>query len=59
MLFGLMLLAAMHVYEEWTRRGRPPLRLPAPVAGAAYAAWIIALVVLSPAITNQFFFFQL
>jgi len=54
----LMLLAAMHVYEEWTRRGRPPLRLPAPVAGVAYAAWIIALAILSPENINPFIYFQ-
>jgi alginate O-acetyltransferase complex protein AlgI len=54
----LALLAALHVYEEWLRRGRRPLRLPAPLAGPAYAAWALALVLFSPENTNPFIYFQ-
>lgn len=56
MLLGL--LGGVQVYEEWTRRGRPRLRLPAPIAGMAYAAWILVLVVFSPENTNPFIYFQ-
>ncbi|MFQ5502281.1 MAG: MBOAT family O-acyltransferase [Phycisphaerae bacterium] len=54
----LALMACMHLYEEWVRRGRPALRLPAPVAGLGYAAWIIALVLLSSDNINPFIYFQ-
>ncbi len=54
----LALLALLHLYEEWMRRGYPRLRLPAPVAGAGYAAWIIALVLLSPENSSPFIYFQ-
>ena len=55
-LLGLM--AAMQIYDEWVMRGRPRLRLPAPVAGIGYAAWILALVMLSPENTSPFIYFQ-
>ena len=58
MLFLLLLMAGLQVYDEWVRRGRPPLRLPAPVAGVGYAAWIMALVILSPQNTSPFIYFQ-
>ncbi|MFQ5430481.1 MAG: MBOAT family O-acyltransferase [Phycisphaerae bacterium] len=58
MLALLLLLAGLHLYEEWVRRGRPRLRLPAPVAGVGYAAWIIALVLLSAENVNPFIYFQ-
>ncbi|MFQ5411979.1 MAG: MBOAT family O-acyltransferase [Phycisphaerae bacterium] len=54
----LVLMAGMHLYEEWVRRGRPALRLPAPIAGMGYAAWIVALVLLSAENTNPFIYFQ-
>jgi hypothetical protein len=34
------------------------LRLPAPIAGIGYAAWILALVILSPENTSPFIYFQ-
>ncbi|HVP11705.1 MAG TPA: MBOAT family O-acyltransferase [Phycisphaerae bacterium] len=55
-LLGLM--AAMQLYDEWVLRGHPRLRLPAPIAGVGYAAWILALVVLSPENTSPFIYFQ-
>jgi alginate O-acetyltransferase complex protein AlgI len=55
-LLGLM--AAMQIYDEWLMRGRPRLRLPAPIAGIGYAAWILALVILSPENTSPFIYFQ-
>ena len=55
-LLGLM--ALMQVYDEWVRRGRPRLRLPAPIAGVGYAAWIVALVLLSADNVNPFIYFQ-
>jgi alginate O-acetyltransferase complex protein AlgI len=58
MLALLALMAAFQVYEEWVRRGRPRLLLPAPIAGMGYAAWIIALVLLSPENTSPFIYFQ-
>ncbi len=54
----LLLMAGMQLYEEWVRRGRPRLVLPAPVAGLGYALWIIALVLLSPENTIPFIYFQ-
>jgi len=54
----LAFLAILHVYEEWTRRGKPGLRLPAPVAGVGYAMWIVALVLLSPDNASPFIYFQ-
>lgn len=54
----LVILAILHVYEEWTRRGKPGLRLPAPVAGMGYAMWIVALVLLSPDNASPFIYFQ-
>ncbi|MBX3396400.1 MAG: MBOAT family protein [Phycisphaerae bacterium] len=56
MLLGL--LAILHCYEEWVRRDRPRLRLPAPVAGFGYATWIILLVIFSPANSHPFIYFQ-
>lgn len=56
MLLGL--LAMMQVYEERVRSGRPPLRLPAALAGPAYAMWILVLVVYSPENGNPFIYFQ-
>jgi alginate O-acetyltransferase complex protein AlgI len=58
MLCLLALMAAMQLYEEWLRRGRPSLRLPAPVAGIGYAAWIAILVVFSGENVNPFIYFQ-
>ncbi|MCG8406688.1 MAG: MBOAT family protein [Phycisphaerales bacterium] len=58
MAFLLLLLACIHLYEEWVRLGRPRLSLPAPVAGLGYAVWILALVYLSPENTNPFIYFQ-
>ena len=55
-LLGLM--AAMQVYDEWVRRGRPRLVLPAPIAGIGYAAWIIVLVVFSTDYVNPLIYFQ-
>lgn len=54
----LTLMGAMQVYEEWVRRGRPGLVLPAPVAGVGYAAWILALVILGADNTSPFIYFQ-
>ncbi len=54
----LVLLAGLHLYEEWLRRGGPPLRLPAPLAGPAYAAWVLLLVLFSSENTNPFIYFQ-
>jgi alginate O-acetyltransferase complex protein AlgI len=54
----LCLIAAMQVYDEWVRRGRPRLVLPAPVAGMGYAAWIIVLVVFGADYVNPFIYFQ-
>lgn len=56
MLLGL--LAILHCYEEWVRRDRPRLRLPAPLAGVGYATWIILLVIFSPANSHPFIYFQ-
>ena len=58
MLALLALMAAMQLHAEWTRRGWPPLRLPAPVAGMSYAAWIIALVIFGAHNTAPFIYFQ-
>jgi alginate O-acetyltransferase complex protein AlgI len=58
MLALLCLMAAMQIYDEWVRRGRPRLLLPAPLAGVGYAAWIIALVLLSPENTSPFIYFR-
>ncbi len=58
MLCLLVLMAAMQIYDEWVRRGRPGLVLPAPLAGVGYAAWIIALVLLSPGNASPFIYFQ-
>ena len=58
MLALLALMFAMQLYSEWTRRGRPRPVLPAPLAGAAYAAWIVALVVFSAENVAPFIYFQ-
>lgn len=58
MVMLLALLAVMHVYEERVRLGRRPLRLPAPLAGPAYAMWILVLVVFGPENGNPFIYFQ-
>ncbi|MBN2561167.1 MAG: MBOAT family protein [Phycisphaerae bacterium] len=58
MICLLGLVACMQIYNEWVRRGRPRLVLPAPVAGVGYAAWILALVILSPENTSPFIYFQ-
>ena len=58
MLALLCLMAAMQIYDEWVRRGRPRLLLPAPLAGVGYAAWIIALVLHSPENTSPFIYFR-
>jgi len=58
MVILLVLLGAMHVYEERVRRGGRRLRLPAPVAGPAYAMWILVLVVYGPENGNPFIYFQ-
>lgn len=58
MVILLALLAFLHLYEDWVRRGRPPLRLPAPIAGIGYAAWIVALVLFSPENASPFIYFQ-
>jgi len=58
MMVLLGLMVCFQVYDEWTRRGRPRLRLPAPIAGVGYAAWILALVILSPENANPFIYFQ-
>jgi len=58
MVMLLALLAVMHVYEERVRRGCRPLRLPAPLAGPAYAMWILVLVVFGPENGNPFIYFQ-
>jgi hypothetical protein len=54
----LALMAGMQLYDEWVARGRPSLRLPAPVAGIGYAAWIMVLVVFSPKNADPFIYFQ-
>ena len=54
----LVVMFALQVYDEWVKRGRPGIRLPAPVAGMAYGLWIFAIVLLSPANTNPFVYFQ-
>ena len=54
----LVLLSGLHLYEEWLGRGGRPIRLPAPLAGPAYAAWILVLVLFSPENTNPFIYFQ-
>jgi hypothetical protein len=56
LLFGLMM--GMQLYDEWLRRGRPGLRLPAPIAGIGYATWIATLVIFSPDNSNPFIYFQ-
>lgn len=58
MIVLLGLMAVMQLYDEWVRRGRPRLRLPAPVAGMGYAGWIVALVLLSASNGNPFIYFQ-
>jgi alginate O-acetyltransferase complex protein AlgI len=58
MLVLLCLAGAMQCHAEWRRRGRPTIRLPAPLAGAGYAAWIVALTVLSADNTPPFIYFQ-
>ncbi|MBK8267967.1 MAG: MBOAT family protein [Planctomycetes bacterium] len=58
MVMLLALLLALHLYEDWIRRGRPRLRLPAPVAGIGYATWIAALVLFSPENASPFIYFQ-
>ena len=58
MICLLALLACLHLYEEWIRIGRPRLKLPAPVAGVGYAAWIMALVILGAENTTPFIYFQ-
>ncbi|MEK6644151.1 MAG: MBOAT family protein [Planctomycetota bacterium] len=58
MMALLALMAVFHILDERRRRGSPPIRLPAPIAGVSYAAWIIALMVLSPENTNPFIYFQ-
>jgi len=58
MLVLLGLMVCFQAYDEWTRRGRPGLRLPAPIAGVGYAAWILILVILSPENANPFIYFQ-
>jgi alginate O-acetyltransferase complex protein AlgI len=55
-LLGLM--AVFQVLDERRRRGAPAIRMPAPIAGMSYAAWIIALVILSPDNTSPFIYFQ-
>lgn len=54
----LALMGAMQVYEEWVRRGRPGLLLPAPIAGMGYAVWILVLVILGADNTSPFIYFQ-
>ena len=54
----VMVVGGMQLYNEWVRRGRPRVVLPVPVAGVAYAAWILALVILSPENTSPFIYFQ-
>jgi hypothetical protein len=56
LLFGLMM--TMQLYDEWLRRGKPGIRLPAPIAGVGYASWIAVLVIFSPDNTNPFIYFQ-
>jgi alginate O-acetyltransferase complex protein AlgI len=58
MICLLVLMGCMQVYDEWVRRGRPRLVLPAPVAGVGYAVWIVGLVVLSAEATSRFIYFQ-
>ncbi|HKQ48855.1 MAG TPA: MBOAT family protein [Phycisphaerae bacterium] len=58
MVLALALMFGMQLYDEWTRHGRPGLRLPAPLAGIGYAAWLFALLILSPANTSPFIYFQ-
>lgn len=58
MLALLCLMGAMQLYNEWTRRGRPRLVLPAPIAGVSYAAWIVALVIFSADNVTPFIYFQ-
>ncbi len=57
-LLLLVLMGALQVYDEWVRRGRPRLLLPAPVAGVGYAAWIIALMIFCSEKTSPFIYFQ-
>jgi alginate O-acetyltransferase complex protein AlgI len=58
-MLALVLLGfGLQAGSEWSRRGARWPALPAPLAGAGYAAWIIALVVLSPENTSPFIYFQ-
>lgn len=58
MLIALAMMFALQLYDEWRRRGRPALRLPAPIAGVGYAMWLLALLMLSPENTSPFIYFQ-
>lgn len=55
-LVGLM--AAMQLRDEAVRRGWRMPAWPIPIAAAGYAAWLVALVILSPDNTNPFIYFQ-
>lgn len=57
-VFLLLLLAALHVYEDRTRRGLVLATWPAPVAGAGYAVWILAIVIFSADNVSPFIYFQ-
>lgn len=54
----LALMGALQIYDEWVRRDRPRLWLPAPVAGVGYAVWIIALMIFCSEKTSPFIYFQ-
>lgn len=54
----LAVLAGMQIHGEWGRRGRPGIRLPALVAGPAYAMWVLAIVIFHPQHAAPFIYFQ-
>ncbi len=58
LVFALVVMFGLQLYDEGRRRGWPALRLPAPVAGVSYAMWILALLILSPENTSPFIYFQ-
>lgn len=54
----LSVLAGMQIHGEWVRRGRPGIRLPAVLAGPAYAMWVLVIVVFHPQHAAPFIYFQ-
>jgi len=54
----LAILAGLQIHGEWVRRGRPGIRLPAILAGPAYAMWVLAIVIFHPQHAAPFIYFQ-